>query len=81
MHWITDMSYLGGYKLKLRFENNEYKVVDLQPHLEGKIFNPLKNISYFKSVTLDKEIDTVVWPNNADFSPDFLYEIGQPLNS
>ena len=43
--------------------------------LMGKIFEPLKDISYFKSVTLNKDIDTIVWPNNADFSPDFLYEI------
>ena len=81
MHWITDVSYLDGYKLKLIFENNECKLVDLQKHLDGKIFEPLKNISYFKSVTLNKDIDTIVWPNNADFSPDFLYEIGQPVNN
>ncbi|HBU08298.1 MAG: hypothetical protein A2Y42_01640 [Omnitrophica WOR_2 bacterium GWB2_45_9] len=81
MHWIINVSYLDGYKLKLKFENNEYKVVDLQSYLEGKIFEPLKNISYFKSVTLNRDIDTVVWPNNADFSPDFLYEISQPVNN
>jgi hypothetical protein len=56
-------------------------MVDLQPHLEGKIFEPLKNISYFQSARLNKDIDTVVWPNHADFSPDFLYEIGQPVNN
>jgi hypothetical protein len=81
MHWITDISYLEGYKLKVKFENNECKMVDLQKHLDGKIFEPLKNISYFKSVKLNKDIDTVVWPNNADFSPDFLYEIGQSVNN
>ena len=77
MHWITEVSYIEDYKLKLKFENNEYKLVDLQPYLEGKIFEPLKDVSYFKTVTLNKDIDTIVWPNNADFSPDFLYEIGQ----
>ena len=77
MHWITEVSYIVDYKLKLKFENNEYKLVDLQPYLEGEIFENLKDISYFKSVTLNKDIDTIVWPNDADFSPDFLYEIGQ----
>ncbi len=81
MHWVIDVSYIGEYKLKLKFENNECKMVDLQPHLEGKIFEPLKNISYFQSARLNKDIDTVVWPNHADFSPDFLYEIGQPVNN
>ena len=81
MHWITELSYIEDYKLKLKFENNEYKLVDLQPYLEGKIFEPLKDISYFKSVILNKDIDTIVWPNNADFSPDFLYEIGQSVTN
>jgi len=80
MHWITDVSYIGDYKLKIEFEDNEHKLVDLQTHLDGKIFEPLKDISYFKSVALNKDIDTIVWPNNADFSPDFLYEIGQSVN-
>jgi len=81
MHWITDVSYLDGYKLKLRFETNEQKLVDLTSHLEGNIFEPLKDITFFKRVTLNKDIDTIVWPNDADFSPDFLYEIGQNLDS
>ena len=79
MHWIIDVSYIEDYKLKLKFENNEYKLVDLQPHLDGKIFEPLQDIAYFKSVAINRDIDTIVWPNNADFSPDFLYEIGQPM--
>ena len=49
-------------------------------HRGNKIFEPLKDMVYFKSVKLNEDIDTVVWPNNADFSPDFLYEIGQPVN-
>ncbi len=81
MHWIKDVSYIEGYKLRLKFENSEYKLVDLAPHLEGKIFKPLKDISYFKLVSLNKDIDTIVWPNNADFSPDFLYETGEPINN
>lgn len=81
MHWIKDVSYIEGYKLKLKFENSKYKLVDLALHLEGKIFKPLKDISYFKLVSLNKDIDTIVWPNNADFSPDFLYETGKLINN
>ncbi len=77
MHWVTAVSHIGDYKLKLEFEKKEIKVVDLQKHLEGEIFEPLKDLSYFQEVTLNEDIDTIVWPNNADFSPDFLYDIGQ----
>lgn len=77
MHWIKGASYLREYKLKLKFEDGRYKIVDLKHHLKGKIFEPLTDIDYFRRVRLNKDIDTIVWPNNADFSPDFLYEIGE----
>jgi len=77
MHYVTDAEYVGGYRLRLTFEDHTTKIVDLEQYLEGGVFEPLKNLDYFKLVTLNRDIDTVVWPNNADFSPDFLYEIGQ----
>jgi len=79
MHWVKDASYVEGYKLRIRFENDEIKVVDLSVHLDGGIFEPLKDISYFKSFDVNRDIDTVVWPNEADFCPDFLYEIGEVI--
>jgi hypothetical protein len=77
MHYITDAEYVGGYGLRLTFEDQSTKIVDLEQYLEGGVFEALKDVEYFKLVTLNPDIDTVVWPNNADFSPDFLYEIGQ----
>ena len=80
MRWVIEASYLGGYKLKVRFDNGESKVVDLQPHIDGPIFEPLKDLDFFRSFYVNHDIDTIVWPNNADFSPDFLYEIGQKIS-
>ena len=80
MRWVTEATYLGGYRFKIRFDNGERKVVDLLPHLEGPIFEPLKDIDFFKSFYVNHDIDTVVWPNDADFSPDFLYEIGRKVS-
>jgi hypothetical protein len=77
MHWVKDVDYIEEYKLRIKFENNKSKIVDLKNHLNGTVFKPLKNLAYFKKVKLNKDIDTIVWPNNADFSPDFLYEIGE----
>jgi hypothetical protein len=44
--------------------------------LTGEIFEPLKNLRYFKTVKINPDLDTIVWDNGADMSPDFLYEIG-----
>ena len=76
MYFIEDAAYLSEYKLLLTFKDGIKKQVDLETHLEGEIFEPLKNINYFKTVTVNPDIDTIVWDNGADFSPDFLYDIG-----
>lgn len=76
MHLIKNVEYLNRYKLLLTFEDNSIKSVDLKDHLDGEIFTPLKDSEYFKTVSLNTDIDTIVWKNGADFSPDFLYEIG-----
>lgn len=81
MHFIKDVKYMDGYKLVVTFENNEKKIVNLDGHLEKGVFKALKDISYFKTVRIDHELDTVVWDNGADISPDFLYAIGTNLSS
>lgn len=80
MHYVTEATYVSDYKIKIRFENNEVKLVDLEPHLDGPIFEPLKDIAYFRSFTVNQDIDSITWPNNADFSPEFLYEVGQSIS-
>jgi len=76
MHLVRDVAYISEYKLSLTFEDGSLRRVDLRPFLGGEIFQPLKDIEYFKKVRVNRDIDTIVWPNGADFSPDFLYEIG-----
>ncbi|MBI5400247.1 DUF2442 domain-containing protein [Candidatus Saganbacteria bacterium] len=77
MHFVRNVKYLSGYMLAITFEDRTIKTVDLEPFLDGEIFEPLKNINYFKKVTVNPDIDTIVWENGADLSPDFLYEIGK----
>ncbi len=76
MHSVKSASYAGDYRLRIRFDDGRTKLVDPGPYLDGPIFEPLKDTSYFQRFEVNKDIDTVVWPNNADFSPDFLYSIG-----
>ena len=77
MHFVQDARHIADHTLLVTFEDGSEKYVDLGPHLDGEIFEPLKDVEYFKTVRVDRELDTVVWNNGADFSPDFLYEIGQ----
>jgi hypothetical protein len=78
MHVVKDVTYLSEYKLLLTLEDDSLRQVDLAPHLDGEVFEPLKE-SNFRSVHLNSDLDTIVWKNGADMSPDFLYEIGIPV--
>jgi hypothetical protein len=79
MHWITHVEYDHAFKLRLTFETGEVRLADLADHLDGEIFEPLRNLALFRQVRTNPDLDTVVWPNGADMSPDFLYEISVPL--
>jgi hypothetical protein len=78
MHFVKDAKYLSEYKLLLTFEDGSLRQVDLASHLDGKVFEPLKDLETFKTVHVNRELDTIVWKNGADMSPDFLYEISIP---
>ena len=79
MHFVKNVTYVSDYKLQLTFEDGTTHLADLHLHLDGEIFEPLQDINYFKTVRVDPELDTIVWDNGADMSPDFLYEIGMPV--
>ena len=79
MHWVTSVKIESAYKLRLEFEDGAVKVVDLAQHLDGEMFEPLRDLRLFKTARLNPDLDTVVWDNGADMAPEFLYEIGQPV--
>jgi len=80
MHFVKGVSYVSGYKLLLTFEDHSQRLVDLEFELDGEIFEPLKNVDYFKTVRVDPDIDTIVWDNGADMAPEFLYENSTPAS-
>ena len=71
---ITSAKYLGDYKINLVFNNGVSKTVDFFDKLSGRVFEPLKDKSYFQSFTI--KFNTIEWSNGADFAPEYLYEIG-----
>ena len=71
---VVDAKHIKDYTLYLRFSDGSDGEVDLKFELDGEIFQPLKDISFFKDFSLNQELHTVVWPNGADFAPEFLYE-------
>lgn len=77
MYLVKKINYIDGYKISITFNNNVTKVVDIEPYLTKGVFLPLRDPSYFNMVKLSG--NTLVWPNEADFCPDVLYEIGKEI--
>jgi hypothetical protein len=80
---VKHVEYFKDYKLKILFNDNKVKIVDIEPIINEskKMFLPLKNIDYFKEVSLDdpEYPISICWPNGADICPDVLYEIGEEI--
>lgn len=75
MHLVKKINYIDGYKISLTFNDHKTKVVDVEPYLDKGIFLDLRDPDFFNQVTVSG--NTIVWPNEADFCPDVLYEIGE----
>lgn len=69
---VTQVKYIKDYSLWLEFDDGTKGYIDLSQYLNGVIFKPLQDIQFFKQVVLDKELETITWPNGADFAPEFL---------
>ena len=71
---VMEARYVRDFVVWLRFRDGTAGEVDLGPELWGEVFEPLKDVEYFKQFRLDPECRTLVWPNDADFAPEFLHD-------
>ena len=71
---IVEAHHVRDYIVFLKFQDGVEGEVDLRPQLYGEIFEALKDPVYFEKLRVDPELHTIVWPNGADFAPEFLYE-------
>lgn len=69
---VVDARYAGGYRVWLRFADGLSGEIDLSAELWGPAFEPLKDQSEFAKLRADPDLDTIVWPNGADLSPEWL---------
>jgi hypothetical protein len=71
---VVEAKHRGGHVLWLRFADGCTGQVDLADAIQGPIFEPLHSVEYFERFRVDEDLHTVVWPNGADFAPEFLRE-------
>lgn len=71
---LLDARHVREYVVWLRFSDGLAGEVDLSGELDGPIFEPLRDLAVFRRFRLHPELHTIVWPNGADFAPEFLHE-------
>ena len=75
---ILSAKYIKDYQILLKFNDGYEAIVDLEDTLfneKRKIFRPLRDKMYFKNFSI--QFNTICWENEANFAPEFLYELAQ----
>lgn len=76
---VVGVTLLGRYLVELEFEDGQVRVIDLEPYLEGPMFERLRDdYDLFCQVEVDPRAGTIVWPTGADISPRTLYAESKP---
>ena len=70
---VVAVEPLEGSRLCLTFTDGLVREVDLSGELWGPMAEPLQDPNYFRQVSVDPELGTVVWPNGFDLDPDVLH--------
>ncbi len=61
---LKNAKYLDGYRLWLEFADGT----------QGEIFEPIREPEKFRQFQVHTELNTLTWPNGADFAPEYLYK-------
>jgi hypothetical protein len=70
---VTDAGYVRDFTIWAKFVDESAGEIDLANELWGPVFEPLKDVSYFRNFSL-APYGTICWPNGADIAPEFLHE-------
>lgn len=70
---VVEARYRHDFVLWLKFGDGTEGEIDLGGELGGVMFEPLKHSEFFRQFHIDPDLHTLVWPNGADFAPEFLH--------
>jgi hypothetical protein len=69
---VKSVEPLENFRVRITFENEVQKEIDLDKFLRGEIFEPIrKDLEIFRAVKVIG--GTIGWDNGADIDPDVLY--------
>ena len=76
---ITSAEYLEEYRVRVEFNDGATGVADFGKSLDGTVFLPLRDRTYFRTFRIDGH--TLSWSNHADFAPEYIRQLTQSSNT
>lgn len=74
IHCVDSFQIVAPYTLCVRFADGTEQTINFLPILAGDMYRPLRDPDLFNRVRLDPEVQTLIWPNGADFDPATLHD-------
>jgi len=71
---VLSFEIIAPYTLRVRFDDQTEQTINFQPILAGEMYGPLRDLDLFNRVSIDNEVQTLVWPNGANFDPATLHD-------
>ena len=74
LHDVISAQYHGEYKIKVKFDDNSEGIADFSGYLKkGGVFEKFRDIEFFKSFDINRELGVITWNGEIDIAPETLY--------
>ena len=74
IYQIKSFKAIDDFVLSIKFDDSSEQIIDFYPILSGELYGALRDLIVFNRVSIDPEVNTLVWSNGADFDPDTLHD-------
>src|SRR5436853_5312263 len=71
---VQSFAIVAPYTLDVCFDDGTCRRIDFSPILHGELYAPLRDMRLFEQFMIDPEVQTLAWPNGADFDPETLHD-------
>ena len=74
LHDVVSATYLGDYLIEIEFDDGRHGTVDFAKYLERPgVFERFRNLEFFQSFSINKELGVLTWGDEIDIAPETLY--------
>lgn len=74
LHDVVSAIYRGDYLIEIEFDDGQRGTVDFSKYLERRgVFERFRDLDFFQSFSINKELGVLTWGNEIDIAPETLY--------